>query len=1318
MSESEVSLELVHAFGSQCGSVRDAVLFADDAGQQIVFPVGRQVAICHVENGEATFMDADSAEITATAISQDRSYLAVCERTSTEARICIFDLREAGSSKPMKTLRPVSGGATSRLVTVAWSAVPQDGGVPKYLAATTSGSEAAVIVMGWEAEKVLAKSKVSGAVDRMAFSCYPESAEISVSGLHLLRLLQLKTSKGETTMKIMPAVSGLDERAVRILDHAWLEGSRGVIAATVQEGHVYLLSAEELLVLKTIAMPFGEGLDFEELIAYCVKSFSQGFLLGGADGHVAVWEQAEDDGNDGSQQGTEDGAANDINFKHSNTVCVRRSSAAVVSMDLTGGEETLLLGFRDADMGVITVGSLYATNDEEVSCNIIGGGNHNGPITGLDMAVQRPVLATVCTKDSSVRVWNYAMRLCEIKSEFGDDAPLSVALHPFGYYMAVSFADKLRFYHILVKDLKLHKEFSVRGLKQIKFANGGHLLAAAQGKLVQIFSTRSLAKVTTLQSHTKEICDMSFDAEDQTLWTTGKDGKIVQWDTSTWQSVTSRFEQNLDPLALHGIAPGQATSSVLRNGKNLLQSWKEGDLEQEIEIHGQAKLGVVSHFPGSASLFAGTDKGGFRVYASLQGEKDKDKALKYFELGLHAAGACSHFCISADGRTVVTAGEDGAVFVLGATGLSSTDEAQPVAAGGEEKTETEEALASRAEIQRLESTFQALTAEHKVLSERIVAEASKLEEECSARVAEARQKDQAEIQELLRRIDALEKASDAKERESQRIMMTMESSHAEAADQLGNLYERKISHESDRLLALQMSKVRAEEEMHVEEDINKERLAQSVEAAEQALEYMIAQKELELKKQQDHLAFVQQRFEVLLDKSADSHDAEVTLLRQRGRESLEEQKKVEVRLRREQETLRRGLEMQEKDREHVEDKQQEVAMMVKSLKEQAEELKRTLHSLQGERADRELTLADKEQRIASYKMKEKTLKKFKLVLDQRLAEVTESLQPKDHLIKQLNQDLAELEGEFERQLADQRALEGQLEGKKQAAAALTTEGNDLRERIAEKDGMIFRFTNDVHNLVTKQKDLKMWPKEIRRLYHTHVCNDQHSQERLPLEEMQRQMRVVERRVTTLAAKGMQSRATCKLDIQRKANENATLVHELNELRVQRKSLQSQVRSLTQKLKQLEGGGNSGSTPALGGPSRKQAIEDGGITAGNSVSPAAMSPSPSAQSLDNTSSVNSPMPMPPRPPSATSATVREPTGSMPGPRQRSSSREQLLEGSRANSRTKVPPLSGPGKGAYPAEVLMRTGGVSGGQEVKDLQASNTNLRGQLDSLMKS
>lgn len=531
----------------------------------------------------------------------------------------------------------------------------------------------------------------------------------------------------------------------------------------------------------------------------------------------------------------------------------------------------------------------------------------------------------------------------------------------------------------------------------------------------------------------------------------------------------------------------------------------------------------------------------------------------------------------------------------------------------------------------------------------------------------------------------------------------MEASHAEAADQLGNLYERKIEHESDRLVSLQIRKENIEGQMQLEDEAHHERLAQAQEVADEELRRTLAEKDLDLKKHQDMLAFIQHRFEMLVDSSAGEHDIEVTKLRQVGRESLEEEKKVEERLRLEQTTLTRGLEMQEKDREQVEDQQQQVAVAVKALREQAEELKRTLHSLKGEREDREHTVQDKEQRIDSYQVKEKALKKFKLVLDQRLQEVTQSLQPKDQLIAQLEQDLAELEGEFERQLMDQRSLEGQIEARKQQVALLTKEASELRYQVQEKDAAIFRFMNDVNNLVTKQKDLKKWPQEIRRLYHTHVCNDERGQVRLPLEEMQRQMRVVERRVATLANKGMQGRATDKTDIQRKANENAALVHELNELRVHKKSLQSRVRSMKGKLKELES-----NTAA-----KKPALEDGGSTSagGDQVSFQGSNP---LHGL-------------PSPPSGGGVVPKEPSGgSMPGPRQRSSSRETLHPSGAGASlgqpalqsmtRGAVPPLGTAKASTGPAPDAFTIPRSQSGQQLRAMQVGTASLQRELASVL--
>jgi len=192
-------------------------------------------------------------------------------------------------------------------------------------------------------------------------------------------------------------------------------------------------------------------------------------------------------------------------------------------------------------------------------------------------------------------------------------------------------------------------------------------------------------------------------------------------------------------------------------------------------------------------------------------------------------------------------------------------------------------------------------------------------------------------------------------------------------------------------------------------------------------------------------------------------------------------------------------------------------------------------------------------------------------LDFRLREVTSSLQPKDHLIGQLNAQLKELEFEFERQLTEQRTVEGHLEQKDQKISHLTSEGQRLRNTIKARDRIIERFTTDLYSLVNNQKDIRLWPQEIRRMYHEHVQGDcgPTEEEQLPMEELQRQMRLMERKVSSLAVKGVRTESVCKSDIQRKGHENSMLIHELNELRVERKTSQTKMRLLELKLKETE-----------------------------------------------------------------------------------------------------------------------------------------------------
>lgn len=313
------------------------------------------------------------------------------------------------------------------------------------------------------------------------------------------------------------------------------------------------------------------------------------------------------------------------------------------------------------------------------------------------------------------------------------------------------------------------------------------------------------------------------------------------------------------------------------------------------------------------------------------------------------------------------------------------------------------------------------------------------------------------------------------------------------------------------------------------------------------------------------------------------------------------------------------------------------------LKTQTEELERTVQSLENERRDRESTLVDKESKIESYQVKVSTLKKFKHVLDKRLKEVTHSLQPKDEMIQQLDKHLTELEKNFEQQLVDHREMESQIDQKKQHIDWLSSEEKKLQETIEEKDRTILRFTSDLNKLVTETPDMRIWPREIRRMYHTHVLGERAAQDRLPVEEVQREMRMMERKVNSLTVKGDLTNAKCKSDTQRKAHENGMLVHQLNELRVQKHSLNVQLRNLQAKLGQEE-----------------------------------------QKMLDRQA-----LPAPPRPAAAPSPALlpRTPSGgALPGPRQQQSASQKSLEIYAAPAGGKpqsVPPLAAAARKCSPA-----------------------------------
>merc|ERR1719484_81098 len=125
------------------------------------------------------------------------------------------------------------------------------------------------------------------------------------------------------------------------------------------------------------------------------------------------------------------------------------------------------------------------------------------------------------------------------------------------------------------------------------------------------------------------------------------------------------------------------------------------------------------------------------------------------------------------------------------------------------------------------------------------------------------------------------------------------------------------------------------------------------------------------------------------------YDYEIAEMKRKSQEELEQQRMVEYKLKKEQDTLLRGLDKMEHDREQISKDMMESKVQIKKLTKETTDLERNVEALKGDRRDREATLRDRELQIGAYKVKVNTLKKFKHVLDFRLREVQESLQPKE-----------------------------------------------------------------------------------------------------------------------------------------------------------------------------------------------------------------------------------------------------------------------------------------------------------------------------------
>jgi len=168
---------------------------------------------------------------------------------------------------------------------------------------------------------------------------------------------------------------------------------------------------------------------------------------------------------------------------------------------------------------------------------------HSGAITGLDVAIRKPLVVT-CGEDRSVRVWNYLTKTTELIT-WHTEQPHSVSFHPSGLHVLVGFADKLRLMNILMDDIRTFKEFPIKACAEVQFSHGGWAFAAVNGGLIQIYATYTAEPLAVFRGHTGVVKSLYWSLDDTSIISAGVDGAVYERKLNQTQRASEYVEKTV-----------------------------------------------------------------------------------------------------------------------------------------------------------------------------------------------------------------------------------------------------------------------------------------------------------------------------------------------------------------------------------------------------------------------------------------------------------------------------------------------------------------------------------------------------------------------------------------------------------------------------------------------------------------------------------------------------------------------------------------------------------------------------------------------------
>lgn len=1085
---------------------------------------------------------------------KNRRFLAVAEYIEPEntSILTIIDLKSSSGYKRLRELRLTE--TNIKYTTLSFS---RDS---KLISGISSGFG---VIWDWYKEKVIGKKDLNADITRIAINP-KDSHLVSTSGPNHWRTWRIE----EKSFKEQPLISKLAQTQ-NFTDHDWIDDDTAVAVTDMSE----IFISRDNQIIKYFEFGFGNltGSNLANASITCIMGFSRGFIISSDEGHLAIYEHTET--NDFEEQVTSE-QYTFLKTWHSG------KKQSIVSLALMNSEEKLAIALKSNDICICSLSQ--AMSPDGCKFEVFCGGFHSGRIKEMDLATQRTLLATCSDVDHTLRIWNYNTMTCELAkklyivqsdaidtSQVSDIKPLlSVAFHPSGYYLAVSFVDKVRLFHLLLDELRLFRDVSTPSSNLLKFSLGGHFLAIVSGKSIYIYKSYTLQLLTIIQEHSSPIQDIGWASKDSKLVSVGSDGFIYEFSTINFKK-EKEFPSNrinyksmtlaIDNFVVHGV---EGPQNILH------ERLAEGTIKS---YSVERKLSQVCFFQSNHHqpvYIASTDDGSVVNYGSSLSNQWLE------EISAHQ-GTVTRLRASPDGKFVFSGGEDGSIFIFKVE--EPIDILHSIPEGKEKEVASKVAEDSLAEIvlierEKLEKFKTEVEKKHQELEEMN----HKLNH--STKLRESRH--QASLQELKEslnenirakkiRISELTAQKEKQEKDYEKQLKILENERMGDVDNLEKDYERKLGIEDERFRQLEHDKV--EMKQYYEEQLRSLKIhnESTIESLEKAFKDALwkAQEEYEsTKKTSDELTSVYER---RLLQQEDEHEIEVMDLKEKYEKQLLELREAGEKLKNTNKNLMNS--QSKADSEKIREKRtiEDSHKRIDEKKDKIKELLKSIKNLEQSIKVKEEMLIKKQIKIDEYKHEIKNLDMQKKNLTDRKREIMDELQPKDNEIEILENRLKSVKADLLKERKDNEELERNMKRMDELIKHIKIDNKIKEENILKIDKIIRNIINDIHygsSLGYKQKI-----SEMKSLYQSYVIDDGKLQRKDAdsIEEIENQIRYKEKSITGLHNKQLKAMKRFKVDLRKRTQENSTLIQELNKLRLEKKNDEIKIRMLGMEFEKLE-----------------------------------------------------------------------------------------------------------------------------------------------------